>query len=32
MLAAELMVGTMLTVFDVAEDGVEPLELRDALS
>ncbi len=29
MLAAELMVGTPQAVFDVAENGVEPLELRD---
>ncbi len=29
MLAAEVMVGALQAVFDVAEDGVEPLELRD---
>ena len=29
MLATELMVGTVQAVLDVAEDGVEPLELRD---
>ena len=28
-LAAEVMVGALQAVFDVAEDGVEPLELRD---
>ena len=29
MLTADLMIGTMQAVFDVAEDGVEPLELGD---
>ena len=29
MLAAEMMVGALQAVFDIAEDSVEPLELRD---
>ena len=29
MLAAEMMVGALQAVFDIAEDGVEPLAFRD---
>ena len=28
-MAAEMMVGALQAVFDMAEDGVEPLEFRD---